>query len=154
MDCPHALECCTVDIAPLEEPSPGNGIVDWRASTNSVRQGVRCMAHRTPPGQTHRSPWVVLADISGSMEQGTRMMLHFIHAFARAQKGSTWRFLPFGAAHAHHAPARHARCGCRTGMAISRAVPDWGGGYAHRPGVGGIQSPLVAPRVGTTARVF
>ena len=64
--------------------------VDWRRTLRaSMRQGgeIRDIARLTP-----RPKWpnlVVLCDISGSMSQYSRMVLHFLHAVSNA-KGQGW----------------------------------------------------------------
>lgn len=63
---------------------------DWRRTIRSaMRQGgeIRSMARKTP-----RPRWpnlIVLCDISGSMSQYSRMVLHFLHAVAN-EKGAGW----------------------------------------------------------------
>ncbi len=63
---------------------------DWRRSIRAaMRQGgeMRSLAHTKP-----RPRWpnlVVLCDISGSMSQYSRMVLHFLHAVAN-EKGAGW----------------------------------------------------------------
>mgnify|MGYP005991404559 CR=1 FL=1 len=64
--------------------------VDWRRTMRaSMRQGgeMRALSRRTP-----RPRWpnlAVLCDISGSMSQYSRMVLHFLHAVAN-EKGAGW----------------------------------------------------------------
>ncbi|SFK55427.1 vWA domain-containing protein [Shimia haliotis] len=63
---------------------------DWRATMrNSMRQGgeLQVLAKKSP-----RIRWpnlVVICDISGSMSQYSRMVLHFLHAVANT-KGAGW----------------------------------------------------------------
>jgi uncharacterized protein with von Willebrand factor type A (vWA) domain len=70
--------------------SPSRGTVDARRSLRqSLRYGgeLQQLARATP-----RERWpdlVVLCDISGSMSQYSRMVLHFLHAVAN-QKGAGW----------------------------------------------------------------
>ena len=65
-------------------------MVDWRASLrDSLRRGgeIHSLARKS-----HRIRWptlVVLCDISGSMSQYSRMVLHFLHAVAN-EKGAGW----------------------------------------------------------------
>ena len=64
--------------------------IDWRRTLRaSMRQGgeMRALSHLKP-----RPRWpnlVVLCDISGSMSQYSRMVLHFLHAVAN-EKGAGW----------------------------------------------------------------
>ncbi len=70
--------------------SPTGRQTDWRRTIRaSMRQGgeMRSLARKTP-----RPRWpnlVVLCDISGSMSQYSRMVLHFLHAVAN-EKGAGW----------------------------------------------------------------
>ncbi|HPE26536.1 vWA domain-containing protein [Albidovulum sp.] len=65
-------------------------LADWRATMRgALRRGgeVQSLAHRR-----RRTRWpnlVVLCDISGSMSQYSRMVLHFLHAIAN-HKGAGW----------------------------------------------------------------
>ncbi|MGM0661544.1 MAG: vWA domain-containing protein [Pseudomonadota bacterium] len=70
--------------------SPHGAQIDMRRSMRgALRHGgeMRCLHRKTP-----RERWpnlVVLCDISGSMSQYSRMVLHFLHAVAN-QKGAGW----------------------------------------------------------------
>ncbi|PYC48493.1 VWA domain-containing protein [Litorivita pollutaquae] len=65
-------------------------LMDWRATMRrAMRQGgeIRSLAHQKP---RERYPnLVVICDISGSMSQYSRMVLHFLHAVAN-EKGAGW----------------------------------------------------------------
>jgi uncharacterized protein with von Willebrand factor type A (vWA) domain len=116
------------------EPSPGKGVVDWRASTRaSIRQGGDAWPIKHRRAKRIDPPWVILADISGSMEQGTRMMLHFIHAFARAQKSARVEAFLFGTRLTRITRLLAARDADAALAAISHAAPDWGGGTRIGP---------------------
>lgn len=81
-------------VAPLAsrrgQPSPTGGQVDARRTLRqAMRRGgeIRRIAMKTP-----RLKWpnlVVLCDISGSMSQYSRLVLHFLHTVANA-KGQGW----------------------------------------------------------------
>ncbi|SFL90597.1 vWA domain-containing protein [Shimia aestuarii] len=72
------------------KPDPLGARADWRRTLrNAMRQGgeVQMLARKSP-----RMRWpnlVVLCDISGSMSQYSRMVLHFLHAVAN-HKGAGW----------------------------------------------------------------
>ena len=65
-------------------------LMDWRATMRrAMRQGgeIRSLARKKP---RERYPnLVVICDISGSMSQYSRMVLHFLHAVAN-EKGAGW----------------------------------------------------------------
>ncbi|MBO9402812.1 VWA domain-containing protein [Shimia sp. R9_3] len=67
----------------------GSG-VDWRATMrNSMRQGGDLSEIARKSRRTRWPNLVVICDISGSMSQYSRMVLHFLHAVAN-QKGAGW----------------------------------------------------------------
>jgi len=84
----------TLPVRPLPSrrgaPASTGRQVDWRRSMRAaLRQGgeMRALALKAP-----RPRWpnlVVLCDISGSMSQYSRMVLHFLHAVSN-QKGAGW----------------------------------------------------------------
>lgn len=71
-------------------PNPRGEMADWQATMRrAMRQGgdVAALARKK-----HRERWpnlVVLCDISGSMSQYSRAVLHFLHGVAN-QKGAGW----------------------------------------------------------------
>ncbi|SEL03520.1 hypothetical protein SAMN05444413_105109 [Roseivivax marinus] len=84
----------TLPVKPLPSrrgrPTPHGPRPDWRGTMRAaMRQGgeVQTLARQAP-----RPRWpnlVVLCDISGSMSQYSRMVLHFLHAVAN-RKGAGW----------------------------------------------------------------
>ncbi|ETW14715.1 vWA domain-containing protein [Roseivivax marinus] len=84
----------TLPVKPLPSrrgrPAPHGPQPDWRGTMRAaMRQGgeVQTLARQAP-----RPRWpnlVVLCDISGSMSQYSRMVLHFLHAVAN-RKGAGW----------------------------------------------------------------
>lgn len=72
------------------KPAAQGRRLDWRRTMRgAMRQGgeIRALAHLQP-----REKWpnlVVLCDISGSMSQYSRMVLHFLHAVAN-RRGAGW----------------------------------------------------------------
>ncbi|UMA66052.1 VWA domain-containing protein [Roseivivax marinus] len=84
----------TLPVKPLPSrrgrPAPHGPRPDWRGTMRAaMRQGgeVQTLARQAP-----RPRWpnlVVLCDISGSMSQYSRMVLHFLHAVAN-RKGAGW----------------------------------------------------------------
>lgn len=84
----------SLPVAPIlsrrTQADPAGRRPDWRATLRqSLRRGgeIAALSRREP-----RLRWpnlVVLCDISGSMSQYSRMVLHFLHAVAN-QKGAGW----------------------------------------------------------------
>lgn len=70
-------------------------------------------------------PLVVLADVSGSMERYTRMLLQFVHALARRRQVEAFLFSTRLTRVTRHLRADRVDAAVR---AVSRAVDDWGGG--------------------------
>jgi uncharacterized protein len=65
-------------------------IADWRATLRAaMRRGGELHLLATKSRRTRWPNLVVLCDISGSMSQYSRMVLHFLHAVAN-QKGAGW----------------------------------------------------------------
>lgn len=88
------LSRLSLPVQPLRtrrtKPSTGGAIVDLRRTLRtSLRTGgeIQSLAFKA---QRHRWPnLVVICDISGSMSQYSRMVLHFVHAVAN-RKGQGW----------------------------------------------------------------
>ena len=72
-------------------------------------------------------PLVVLADISGSMERYTSLLLYFVVGLARSQEQPVEAFL-FGTRLTRVTREVHRRGSEDVLREISRAVPDWSGG--------------------------
>ena len=72
-------------------------------------------------------PLVVLADISGSMERYTGLLLHFVLGLARSLDQPVEAFL-FGTRLTRVTRELHRRGSEQVLREISRAVPDWSGG--------------------------
>ena len=72
-------------------------------------------------------PLVVLADISGSMERYTGLLLHFVLGLARSLDQPVEAFL-FGTRLTRVTRELHRRGSDQVLREISRAVPDWSGG--------------------------
>ena len=80
---------------------------------------------RLGPKQKRR-PLVLICDVSGSMEQYTRMLLHFIHSISDGMKGVE-AFL-FATRLTRITPMIPHRRVDEAVAAVSRGVPDWAGG--------------------------
>lgn len=127
-----------LDLAPIRsrrrESSVRGDEIDLRASlARSVRQGgdvwplVRRRRREVTP------PVVVLADISGSMERVTRMLLHFLHGLSnRGQRLRVESFL-FGTRLTRVTRLLSHRDADEAIAHVSRRVVDWGGGTRIGP---------------------
>jgi hypothetical protein len=104
------------------------GLPDLRRTLRrNLRHGGEIIewAHRVP--RTKPRPLVVLADISGSMERYTRILLLWLYALVRGLDQQVEGFL-FGTRLTRI--TRHLRGNDVQGAmtAVARAVPDWSGG--------------------------
>jgi len=84
----------TLPVKPIatrrHAPDPRGRKPDWRRSLRAAARAggeVRALYRQTP--RTRWPALVVLCDISGSMSQYSRMVLHFVHAVANRQ-GQGW----------------------------------------------------------------
>jgi uncharacterized protein len=92
----------------------------------SLRSGGEIAALKHLGRRTKQPPIVVLLDISGSMNEYTRLFLHFLHATTDARKRVSV-FL-FGTRLTNVTRALRQRDPDEALAAVSNAVPDWSGG--------------------------
>ena len=89
----RVLSRLTLPIRPLRSRRTQSGrgaLVDWRRTMRAaMRDGGEVTTLLTKRHRTRFPNLVVLCDISGSMSQYSRAVLHFIHAVANAQ-GQGW----------------------------------------------------------------
>ena len=89
----RVLSRLTLPIRPLRSRRTQSGrgaLVDWRRTMRAaMRDGGEVTTLLTKRHRTQFPNLVVLCDISGSMSQYSRAVLHFIHAVANAQ-GQGW----------------------------------------------------------------
>jgi uncharacterized protein with von Willebrand factor type A (vWA) domain len=103
------------------------GTPDWRASLAAMaRQGGDTWALRCQQPRRRPAPLVVLADISGSMSNYSRMLLHFTHALAHADL-RVHSFV-FGTRLTPITRALRQRDPDIAVGSVSRQVQDWSGG--------------------------
>ncbi len=108
-------------------PSARPGRVDPRATMRSaLRLGGDIILPRFSRRRTRPPPLVVLADISGSMSQYTRIFLHFLHALGE-RRGRVHAFL-FGTRLTNVTRQMRLRDPDEAIEAVSAAVQDWSGG--------------------------
>ena len=83
----------TLPVRPIKSrrTMAGRGdLADWRATMRkALRQGGEIMAFETKKRRERYPNLVVICDISGSMSQYSRAVLHFLHAVSNA-KGQGW----------------------------------------------------------------
>jgi hypothetical protein len=107
------------------------GAVDWLASLKAgVRQGGDVWPLLRRRRRAAPAPLVVLADISGSMERITRMLLHFCHGLARAQLrcGARVEIFLFGTRLTRVTRQMLHRDADIAIERVANRVEDWGGG--------------------------
>lgn len=108
------------------EPAP-QGRPDWRASLATMaRQGGELWQLQRRRPRRRPAPLVVLADISGSMSNYSRMLLHFVHALSHADL-RVHSFV-FGTRLTPVTRALRQRDPDVAVGAVARAVADWSGG--------------------------
>lgn len=106
--------------------SGGGAAVDLRAV---IRQSLRCGDLVVLPRRTRTTrprPLVVIADVSGSMERYTRMLLRFVHALARRRVGVEAFLFATRVTRITRELGRDRVDEAVT--AIARRVEDWAGG--------------------------
>lgn len=109
------------------QPGPG-GIADLRRTLRrNLRHGGEILqwAHRERTSKPR--PVVVLADISGSMERYTRLLLFFLYGLARGLDRRVEAFL-FGTRLTRVTRELAGRDAYTALVEVSRTVPDWSGG--------------------------
>jgi hypothetical protein len=103
-------------------------ILDLRRTLRrSLRHGGEILEWSRRERRDHPRPLVVLADISGSMERYTRLLLLFLFALSRALDGRIETFL-FGTRLTRVTRELQGRDAEEALAEVSRAVPDWSGG--------------------------
>jgi len=107
--------------------TPGRGPrVDLRRAWRARLQSGEVLRLPTRARATRPRPLVLLADVSGSMERYSRMLLHFAHALQRA-RGRVEVFL-FSTRLTPVTRELTRGSVDAAVMAVSRRVPDWSGG--------------------------
>ncbi|MCP5000303.1 MAG: VWA domain-containing protein [Hyphomicrobiales bacterium] len=109
------------------KPSYRNRTVDPRATMRmSLKTGGSLILPRFREHKTVHPPLVVLADISGSMSQYTRIFLHFLHVLTEKRR-RVHTFL-FGTRLTNVSRQMRYRDPDEALAECSAAVPDWSGG--------------------------
>lgn len=98
-----------------------------RTLRDSLRHGGEVLEWERRRRRTRPRPLVVLADISGSMERYTRLLLLFLYALAEGLEQRVEAFV-FGTRLTRVTRQLRGRDVERALREVSRAVPDWSGG--------------------------
>jgi uncharacterized protein with von Willebrand factor type A (vWA) domain len=110
-----------------QRPGRGHRLDLRRTLRQSLKRGGEVVewAYREPRFKPR--PLVVLADVSGSMERYTRLLLHFIYSLSRGLEQRVEVFL-FGTRLTCVSREMRDRDVERALREVSRSVPDWSGG--------------------------
>lgn len=108
---------------------PGHGrLFDLRHTIRrNVRYGGEILEWARRERKRKPRPMVIIADVSGSMERYTRLLLLFTYGLARALEQSVEAFV-FSTRMTRITRELHDRNLDRALREVSRAVPDWSGG--------------------------
>ena len=110
-----------------KRPGPGQLLDLRRTLRRNMRYGGEVIewAYREP--KVKPRPLVILADISGSMERYTRLLLHFIYSLTAGLDQPVESFV-FGTRLTRVTRQLHERDVDQALREVTRAVPDWSGG--------------------------
>jgi uncharacterized protein with von Willebrand factor type A (vWA) domain len=108
---------------------PGGGpLLDLRRTLRrSLRRGGEVVEWARREPRARPRPLVVIADVSGSMERYTRMLLLFAYGLSRGVPGSVETFV-FGTRLTRITRELGGRDPDQALAAVARRVPDWSGG--------------------------
>lgn len=102
--------------------------IDFRNTyRHSLRSGGEVLVWRHKAPKHKPRPVILLADVSGSMEPYSRILLHFVYALTAGLPAQVESFL-FSTALTHITRQVNARQIDRAIRAVSQQVPDWSGG--------------------------
>jgi uncharacterized protein with von Willebrand factor type A (vWA) domain len=113
-----------------QRPGHGQRLDLRRTLRRSLKRGGEVVEWARREPRFKPRPLVVLADISGSMERYTRLLLHFIYSLTNLKGGPEQRveaFL-FGTRLTNISRQMRDRDVERALSEVSRSVPDWSGG--------------------------
>jgi uncharacterized protein with von Willebrand factor type A (vWA) domain len=127
-------------------------VVDVRASLKrSLRSGAEMIALSRRGRRRREPPLVVLADISGSMANYTRMFLHFLHALKSDR--SRMHVFVFGTRLTNITRELERRDVDEALARVAAAVKGLVGRHPHRAIAQGFQLPLGPARSGAGGRM-
>ncbi len=109
------------------QSGPGPQLDMRRSLRRSLRTGGEFMVWHTRRPRRRPRPLVILADISGSMERYTRLLLHFIYMAVCAQSQPVEAFV-FSARLTRITRQLGHKSLAKALAEVSTAVPDWSGG--------------------------
>jgi len=114
------------------QPAPGGSLLDLRRSFRKALKHQGEFVHLSWQGRkTKPRPLILIADVSGSMERYSRMLLHFLHAFAQAQTRQgvrTVEAFAFGTRLTRITRSLRRRSVDAALAEVGRSVKDWSGG--------------------------
>ena len=108
-------------------PGPGEEVDFRRTLRSSLRHGGEVLSWARREARRRPRPIVALADVSGSMERYTRLLLLFLHALSRGLDRRVEVFL-FGTRLTRVTRELASRDPDAALAGVSGAVPDWSGG--------------------------
>jgi uncharacterized protein with von Willebrand factor type A (vWA) domain len=114
-------------------PAARGRALDWRRMVRgAVRHDGELVERRWRARQRKPRPLVVFADVSGSMERYSRMLLHFLHGLMQRSRRAPHRWtidvFVFGTRLTRITRALQSRQVDAAMDAVSRRVVDWSGG--------------------------
>jgi uncharacterized protein with von Willebrand factor type A (vWA) domain len=109
------------------KPGPGRDMDLRRTLRRNLRYGGEILEWPRLRRKVKPRPLVIIADISGSMERYTRLLLHFIYSLAEGLEGQVEAFV-FSTRLSRITRQLHDRDIERALREVARAVPDWSGG--------------------------
>ena len=110
-----------------QQPGRGAGIDMRRALRRSLRSGGEIMIWPRRKPKFRPRPLVILADVSGSMERYTRLLLHFIHSLSEGLDRSLEAFV-FSTRLTRITRQLRDHDVSKAMNEVSLAVQDWSGG--------------------------
>jgi uncharacterized protein with von Willebrand factor type A (vWA) domain len=109
------------------QPGPGSKLDLRRTLRRNLKYGGEVLVWSRRQTKLKRRPLVILADISGSMERYTRLLLHFIYSLSEGLQQSVEAFV-FGTRLTRITRQLRGRDVEQALKEVTRHVPDWCGG--------------------------
>ncbi len=110
-----------------QRPGRGRAIDMRRSLRRSLRHGGEILSWSKRKPKHRPRPLIIIADISGSMERYTRLLLHFVYSLARGLEQPVETFV-FSTRLTHITRQLRDREVDQAMRRVSRSVHDWSGG--------------------------